>query len=195
MGLVSQVFAEANIKTLLGHCAVGHTRYSTEVWPHSQTPSRTHVLLQGGSELRNAQPFVLDTMLGPLGLAHNGTVCSPAIDPFVPCLCLSHECALRTDHQISKAPPDGDAERRGSVHFFGLGAHRAAPCRYPQYCTFPLLLAHAGAIDARATDPAHSAISYMHRMYNWLVTSLPTHLLCSKLARRPPRGTRRSPPS
>jgi amidophosphoribosyltransferase len=58
MGLVSQVFTEATMASLLGSRAVGHTRYSTK----------------GGSELRNAQPFVLDTQHGPIALAHNGNI-------------------------------------------------------------------------------------------------------------------------
>lgn len=58
MGLVSQVFTEADITTLAGGVAIGHTRYSTA----------------GGSKLTGAQPFVLETDLGPLAVAHNGQV-------------------------------------------------------------------------------------------------------------------------
>ncbi|KAL6079267.1 Amidophosphoribosyltransferase, variant 2 [Balamuthia mandrillaris] len=41
---------------LKGHLALGHTRYSTI----------------GASNLSNAQPFVIETMHGPLAVAHNG---------------------------------------------------------------------------------------------------------------------------
>lgn len=58
MGLVSQVFNEENLATLPGHLAVGHNRYSTT----------------GSSHLRNAQPFLIETALGPLGIAHNGNL-------------------------------------------------------------------------------------------------------------------------
>ena len=58
MGLVSQVFTEADIDGLRGHMAIGHTRYSTS----------------GGSKLTGAQPFVLETDLGHFALAHNGQV-------------------------------------------------------------------------------------------------------------------------
>ncbi|MGE0491957.1 MAG: amidophosphoribosyltransferase [Vulcanimicrobiota bacterium] len=58
MGLVSQVFNEANLKPLGGHLAVGHTRYSTT----------------GSSHPRNAQPIVIETIHGPLGVAHNGNL-------------------------------------------------------------------------------------------------------------------------
>ncbi len=58
MGLVSQVFNEENLYHLRGHLAIGHTRYSTT----------------GSSYLRNAQPYLIETALGPLGIAHNGNL-------------------------------------------------------------------------------------------------------------------------
>lgn len=58
MGLVSQVFNEDDIALLKGSQAIGHTRYSTA----------------GGSKLAGAQPFVLETDLGQLAVAHNGQV-------------------------------------------------------------------------------------------------------------------------
>lgn len=58
MGLVSQVFNEDNLRFLLGHMAVGHTRYSTT----------------GSSRLRNTQPYVLETLDGPLAIGHNGNL-------------------------------------------------------------------------------------------------------------------------
>ena len=58
MGLVSQVFDEPDILLLKGKQAIGHTRYSTK----------------GGSKLAGAQPFVLETDLGQLAIAHNGQV-------------------------------------------------------------------------------------------------------------------------
>ncbi|MFM2431736.1 MAG: hypothetical protein RLZZ511_2949 [Cyanobacteriota bacterium] len=58
MGLVSQVFNEDILATLLGDLAVGHTRYSTT----------------GSSRVVNAQPAVVPTQRGPLALAHNGNL-------------------------------------------------------------------------------------------------------------------------
>jgi amidophosphoribosyltransferase len=58
MGLVAQVFNEENLYPLRGHLAIGHTRYSTT----------------GSSKLRNAQPYLIETALGPLGMAHNGNL-------------------------------------------------------------------------------------------------------------------------
>jgi len=57
-GLVAAVFNEDNVSTLKGEFAVGHTRYSTT----------------GGAGLRNAQPVMIETLDGPLGLAHNGNL-------------------------------------------------------------------------------------------------------------------------
>jgi amidophosphoribosyltransferase len=58
MGLVSQVFNEENLRHLQGYLSIGHTRYSTT----------------GSSYLRNAQPYLIETALGPLGIAHNGNL-------------------------------------------------------------------------------------------------------------------------
>lgn len=58
MGLVSQVFTEENLTPLVGHMAIGHNRYSTT----------------GGVHIRNAQPYIIETLHGPLGVAHNGNL-------------------------------------------------------------------------------------------------------------------------
>ena len=58
MGLVSQVFNEDNLRPLQGHIAIGHTRYSTA----------------DSSRRVNAQPFLLESALGPIAVAHNGNL-------------------------------------------------------------------------------------------------------------------------
>ena len=58
MGLVSQVFNEDNLRPLQGHIAIGHTRYSTA----------------DSSRAVSAQPFLLESALGPVALAHNGNL-------------------------------------------------------------------------------------------------------------------------
>ncbi|MGQ9585797.1 MAG: amidophosphoribosyltransferase [Anaerolineae bacterium] len=58
MGLVSQVFNEDNLAPLRGYLAIGHNRYSTS----------------GSSRVQNAQPYLIETALGPLGVAHNGNL-------------------------------------------------------------------------------------------------------------------------
>ncbi len=58
MGLVSEVFTKDILKKLSGKSAIGHVRYSTT----------------GSSELKNAQPFVVDYHKGSLAIAHNGNL-------------------------------------------------------------------------------------------------------------------------
>lgn len=62
LGLVAQVFTANTMTELKGHYAIGHTRYSTT----------------GSSSLRNAQPFMIETIHGPLALAHNGNLINSA---------------------------------------------------------------------------------------------------------------------
>ncbi|MFA5388819.1 MAG: amidophosphoribosyltransferase [Candidatus Omnitrophota bacterium] len=58
MGLVSEVFNEEEISKLTGNIAVGHTRYSTT----------------GSSNIKNAQPFLVETLSGHIAVAHNGNL-------------------------------------------------------------------------------------------------------------------------
>ncbi len=59
MGLVAQAFDQAALDRLVGHLALGHTRYSTT----------------GSNRLENAQPIVVDhPQLGPVAIGHNGNL-------------------------------------------------------------------------------------------------------------------------
>ena len=58
VGLVSQVFTPEALAPMHGHYAIGHTRYSTT----------------GSSLARNAQPFMIETLYGPIAVAHNGNL-------------------------------------------------------------------------------------------------------------------------
>lgn len=62
VGLISQVFGPHTLDGLKGHYAIGHTRYSTT----------------GLSSARNAQPFAIETLNGPLALGHNGNLVNSA---------------------------------------------------------------------------------------------------------------------
>ncbi len=57
-GLVSHVFKEGDLEPLRGHMAIGHNRYATT----------------GGWRVGNIQPYLIETALGPLGVAHNGNL-------------------------------------------------------------------------------------------------------------------------
>jgi len=58
MGLVADIFDSDVLKRLPGDVAIGHNRYSTA----------------GSSEIKNAQPFVVETGFGSLAVAHNGNL-------------------------------------------------------------------------------------------------------------------------
>ena len=58
MGHVAEIFGEQVLARLPGARALGHTRYSTA----------------GTSVIANAQPIVVKTSLGPLGIVHNGNL-------------------------------------------------------------------------------------------------------------------------
>ncbi|HUF32332.1 MAG TPA: amidophosphoribosyltransferase [Acidimicrobiales bacterium] len=58
MGLVTNVFDERRLASLVGHVAVGHTRYSTT----------------GSSTWRNAQPVYRDVESAEFALGHNGNL-------------------------------------------------------------------------------------------------------------------------
>ena len=58
LGLVTQVFTEANLISLKGHIAIGHNRYSTT----------------GSNVSRNAQPLCCGSVAGEVAVAHNGNL-------------------------------------------------------------------------------------------------------------------------
>ena len=58
MGHVADIFRASTLKRLPGTRAIGHTRYSTA----------------GHSVISNAQPIVVKTAMGPLGIVHNGNL-------------------------------------------------------------------------------------------------------------------------
>jgi amidophosphoribosyltransferase len=58
MGLVADIFTKDRLRRLPGRSAIGHNRYSTA----------------GSSDLKNAQPLVVNFAFGNLALAHNGNL-------------------------------------------------------------------------------------------------------------------------
>ena len=62
MGLVSQLFDSQILHGMIGHIAVGHTRYSTS----------------GSSLLANAQPLTVNCARGQIAIAHNGNLTNAA---------------------------------------------------------------------------------------------------------------------
>ena len=62
MGLVGQVFDKNTLRSLPGSLAIGHVRYSTT----------------GSSNLKNAQPLVVDCARGQIAIGHNGNLTNAA---------------------------------------------------------------------------------------------------------------------
>ena len=62
MGLVDQVFNRNILRSLPGHLAIGHVRYSTT----------------GSSNVKNAQPLVVDCACGQIAITHNGNLTNAA---------------------------------------------------------------------------------------------------------------------
>ncbi len=60
MGKVAEIFDHDKLGSLPGARSIGHTRYSTA----------------GSSVISNAQPIVVMTSMGPLGIVHNGNLVS-----------------------------------------------------------------------------------------------------------------------
>ena len=58
MGLITEAFSQEDIDSLKGFAAIGHVRYSTS----------------GDTRIENAQPLLSQTKLGPIAMAHNGTL-------------------------------------------------------------------------------------------------------------------------
>ncbi|MEI6350129.1 MAG: amidophosphoribosyltransferase [Verrucomicrobiota bacterium] len=63
MGLVSQVFTPPDLDRLKGNRAIGHVRYSTT----------------GSSNLKNAQPLLVDCGRGQLAIGHNGNLVNAGV--------------------------------------------------------------------------------------------------------------------
>jgi len=63
MGLVPQVFSGDVLHGLVGHIAIGHTRYSTT----------------GSSNIVNAQPLTVDCAKGRIAIGHNGNLTNAAL--------------------------------------------------------------------------------------------------------------------
>ena len=58
VGLITEAFKQDDLGKLKGHIAIGHVRYSTA----------------GGKGIENAQPILATSKMGPIAMAHNGTL-------------------------------------------------------------------------------------------------------------------------
>jgi len=106
MGLVSQVFTVERLQQMSGQWAVGHTRYSTT----------------GSSRAVNAQPAIVETRLGALGLSHNGNLVN-AMTLREELLQRDHDLITTTDSEmiafaIAEAINDGHGWVDGAITAF-----------------------------------------------------------------------------
>ncbi len=135
MGLVADIFSEDILARLPGHCAIGHVRYSTA----------------GSSELKNAQPFVVDFESGSIAVAHNGnlvnaqalkrtldvqgSIFQSTMDTEV----IVHLIARSREHRIEDRIASALAQVRGAYSLLFLTKDRLIAARDP-YGIRPLIL-------------------------------------------------------
>jgi amidophosphoribosyltransferase len=99
MGLVADIFNRDVLGKLPGDHAIGHNRYSTA----------------GSSELKNAQPFVVETGFGSIAVAHNGN--------------LVNALELRQDLESEGAIFQSTMDTEVVVHLMARSEHRDLPGR------------------------------------------------------------------
>lgn len=97
MGLVADIFREAELAKLRGTLAIGHTRYSTA----------------GDSALLNAQPIMVQSNKGQIALAHNGNLVN------------AQEIRSRLESQGSIFQTNSDTEV--IVHLIALSKEQTLP--------------------------------------------------------------------
>ena len=97
MGLVADIFREAELSKLRGTLAIGHTRYSTA----------------GDSALLNAQPIMVQSNKGPIAVAHNGNLVN------------AHEIRARLEGRGSIFQTNSDTEV--IVHLIALSKEHTLP--------------------------------------------------------------------
>ncbi|HEY0782195.1 MAG TPA: amidophosphoribosyltransferase [Thermoanaerobaculia bacterium] len=135
MGQVPDLFGEKTLQTLPGRRSLGHTRYSTA----------------GSSVLANAQPIVVKTSLGPLGIVHNGNLTNP----------LEIRKRLEGEGSIFQTTSDTEvilhlmAREPNGFRPLALGDLNGSPCFASESCAFDLL----GARWVRELDPGEVAVA------------------------------------
>src|SRR6202790_1371430 len=97
MGLVADIFTEEVLSRMRGTLAIGHTRYSTA----------------GDSALLNAQPILVQSNKGSIGVAHNGNLTNAA------------EVRSRLERQGSIFQTNSDTEV--IVHLIALSREQTLP--------------------------------------------------------------------
>jgi amidophosphoribosyltransferase len=97
MGHVDEIFSLEVIKSLAGHLAIGHTRYSTA----------------GDTDLKNAQPLKVSCQKGQVAIAHNGN--------------LVNASAIRRDLESRGDIFQTSSDTEVILHFFARSRHAGIP--------------------------------------------------------------------
>src|SRR6202142_2389773 len=97
MGTVADIFTEDVLSKIRGTLAIGHTRYSTA----------------GDSALLNAQPILVQSSKGSIGIAHNGNLTN------------AQEIRRRLERQGSIFQTNSDTEE--IVHLIALSKEQTLP--------------------------------------------------------------------
>jgi len=147
MGLVADIFTEDVLSKIRGTLAIGHTRYSTA----------------GDSALLNAQPILVQSNKGSIGVAHNGNLVNAAevrgrlerqgsifqtnSDTEV----IVHLIALSREHTLPEAI--GDALRRveGAFSLVVMSPDRIIAARDPRGFR-PLAMGRIPALEGQKRD-------------------------------------------
>ena len=117
MGLINGIFNEEILGGLRGNVAIGHTRYSTT----------------GSSVIVNAQPFELDSDLGPFAFGHNGNL-------------------TNTDELAQRLPEDVRLAATSDSEILALTIARAPGATWPEKIKAAMRLA-AGAYSVVMCTP------------------------------------------
>jgi amidophosphoribosyltransferase len=147
MGLVADIFTEEVLSQIRGTLAIGHTRYSTA----------------GDSALLNAQPILVQSNKGSIGVAHNGNLVNAAevrgrlerqgsifqtnSDTEV----IVHLIALSREHTLPEAIADALRRVEGAFSLVVMSPDRIIAARDPRGFR-PLAMGRIPALEGQKRD-------------------------------------------
>ena len=147
MGLVADIFTEDVLSKIRGTLAIGHTRYSTA----------------GDSALLNAQPILVQSNKGSIGVAHNGNLVNAAdvrsrlerqgsifqtnSDTEV----IVHLIALSREHTLPEAIADALRRVEGAFSLVVMSPDRIIAARDPRGFR-PLAMGRIPALEGQKCD-------------------------------------------
>jgi amidophosphoribosyltransferase len=147
MGLVADIFTEDVLSKIRGTLAIGHTRYSTA----------------GDSALLNAQPILVQSNKGSIGVAHNGNLVNAAevrgrlerqgsifqtnSDTEV----IVHLIALSREHTLPEAVADALRRVEGAFSLVVMSPDRIIAARDPRGFR-PLAMGRIPALEGQKRD-------------------------------------------